>query len=140
MDGGSPVLYKQVKVGSVQSYQFSRTKKQLVIGVHIEKEYENLVNASTRFWNASGIPDRWLDRRKRGMRFCSGALASGVSKAIPPAIRLCSDSLLTWIPPVKPPVRVIPLAFQKRVEALTRFSYSFSICTPITSCFFVREN
>ena len=55
LEVGSPILYKQVKVGSVQSYQFSRTKKQLVIGVHIEKEYENLVNASTRFWNASGI-------------------------------------------------------------------------------------
>lgn len=55
LEVGSPILYKQVKVGSVQSYQFSRTKKQLVIGVHIEKEYEELVNASTRFWNASGI-------------------------------------------------------------------------------------
>ncbi|MGE8067611.1 intermembrane transport protein PqiB [Pseudomonas sp. NPDC089569] len=55
LEVGSPVLYKQVKVGSVQSYQFSRKKNQLVIGVHIEKEYEDLVNASTRFWNASGI-------------------------------------------------------------------------------------
>jgi len=55
LDVGSPVLYRQVKVGSVQSYQFSRTRKQVVIGVHIEKEYENLVNASSRFWNASGI-------------------------------------------------------------------------------------
>ena len=55
LDVGSPILYKQVKVGSVQSYQFSRTRKQLVIGVHIEKEYENLVNGSTRFWNVSGI-------------------------------------------------------------------------------------
>lgn len=55
LEVGSPILYKQVKVGSVQSYQFSRTKKQLIIGVHIEKEYEGLVNASTRFWNASGI-------------------------------------------------------------------------------------
>ena len=55
LEVGSPILFKQVKVGSVQSYQFSRTKKQLVIGVHIEKEYEGLVNASTRFWNASGI-------------------------------------------------------------------------------------
>ncbi|WP_347902037.1 MlaD family protein [Pseudomonas purpurea] len=55
LEVGSPILYKQVKVGSVQSYQFSRTKKQLVIGVHIEKEYEGLVNGSTRFWNASGI-------------------------------------------------------------------------------------
>jgi paraquat-inducible protein B len=55
LEVGSPILYKQVKVGSVQSYQFSKVKKQLVIGVHIEKEYEGLVNASTRFWNASGI-------------------------------------------------------------------------------------
>lgn len=55
LDIGSPILYKQVKVGTVQSYQFSRTRKQLVIGVHIEKEYANLVNGSTRFWNASGI-------------------------------------------------------------------------------------
>ncbi|POA18102.1 MCE family protein [Pseudomonas sp. FW300-N1A1] len=55
LEVGSPILYKQVKVGSVQSYQFSRTKKQLLVGVHIEKEYEGLVNASTRFWNASGI-------------------------------------------------------------------------------------
>ncbi|NBA94917.1 PqiB family protein [Pseudomonas sp. R5(2019)] len=55
LEVGSPVLYKQVKVGTVQSYQFSRTRKQLVIGVHIEKEYANLVNGSSRFWNASGI-------------------------------------------------------------------------------------
>ncbi|NUT76339.1 MCE family protein [Pseudomonas sp. C1C7] len=55
LEVGSPVLYKQVKVGSVQSYQFSRKKNQLVIGVHIEKEYEDLVNGSTRFWNASGV-------------------------------------------------------------------------------------
>ncbi|AZF08921.1 Paraquat-inducible protein B [Pseudomonas sp. R2-37-08W] len=55
LDVGSPILYKQVKVGSVQSYQFSHKKKQLVIGVHIEKEYESLVNGSTRFWNASGV-------------------------------------------------------------------------------------
>ena len=55
LEVGSPILYKQVKVGTVQSYQFSRKTKQLVIGVHIEKEYANLVNGSTRFWNASGI-------------------------------------------------------------------------------------
>jgi paraquat-inducible protein B len=55
LEVGSPILYKQVKVGTVQSYQFSRKSKQLVIGVHIEKEYANLVNGSTRFWNASGI-------------------------------------------------------------------------------------
>ncbi|PWB34813.1 MCE family protein [Pseudomonas sp. SDI] len=55
LEVGSPILYRQVKVGTVQSYQFSRKQNRLLIGVHIEKEYENLVNGSTRFWNASGI-------------------------------------------------------------------------------------
>ncbi len=55
LDVGSPVLYRQVRVGSVQSYQFSRDLQQVIVGVHIEPAYENLVNSSTRFWNASGI-------------------------------------------------------------------------------------
>jgi paraquat-inducible protein B len=55
LEVGSPVMYRQVSVGSVQSYQFARNSKRILIGVHIEKEYANLVNGSTRFWNASGI-------------------------------------------------------------------------------------
>ncbi|MEE1926298.1 MlaD family protein [Pseudomonas sp. 148P] len=56
LEVGSPILYRQVKVGTVQSYQFSRKhQKRLLIGVHIEPEYASLVNGSTRFWNASGI-------------------------------------------------------------------------------------
>ncbi|MDD0974237.1 PqiB family protein [Pseudomonas fontis] len=55
LEVGSPILYRQVKVGTVQSYQFSKKQNRLLIGVHIEKEYEKLVNGSTRFWNASGI-------------------------------------------------------------------------------------
>ncbi len=44
-----------MKVGSVQSYQFARNSNRILIGVHIEKEYEKLVNGSSRFWNVSGI-------------------------------------------------------------------------------------
>lgn len=55
MEVGSPVLYRQVRVGSVQSFQLSRDDRQVVLGVHIEPEYAHLVNTSTRFWNASGI-------------------------------------------------------------------------------------
>ncbi|MBB3104149.1 PqiB family protein [Azomonas macrocytogenes] len=55
VDIGSPILYKQVKVGSVQSYQFSRDQKSVIIGVHIEPSYVGLVNSSSRFWNTSGI-------------------------------------------------------------------------------------
>ena len=55
LDVGSPVLYKQVKVGSVQSYQFSRDRQSVIIGIHIESAHAELVNNSSRFWNASGI-------------------------------------------------------------------------------------
>lgn len=55
LDVGSPILFKQLKVGSVQSYQLSRNKQKVILGIHIEPEYANLVNESTRFWNVSGI-------------------------------------------------------------------------------------
>jgi paraquat-inducible protein B len=55
LEVGSPVLFKQLKVGTVQSFQLSRDDKQVVFGVHIDPEYAHLVNTSTRFWNASGI-------------------------------------------------------------------------------------
>lgn len=55
LEVGSPVLYRQVKVGTVQSYQFSKKSRRVLLGLHIEKEYAHLVNGSTRFWNASGI-------------------------------------------------------------------------------------
>lgn len=55
LEVGSPILYRQVKVGSIQSYQFAKDQKRVVLGAHIEPEYAKLVNSSTRFWNASGI-------------------------------------------------------------------------------------
>lgn len=55
LEVGSPILYRQVKVGSVQSVQLSRNSRQVAFGVHVEPEYVHLVNSSTRFWNASGI-------------------------------------------------------------------------------------
>jgi paraquat-inducible protein B len=55
LEVGSPILYRQLQVGSVQSVQLSRNNQRVVFGVHIEAEYANLINTSTRFWNASGI-------------------------------------------------------------------------------------
>lgn len=52
---GSPLLYRQMRVGSVQSYELSRDRQQVLIGVHIEAQHAGLINASTRFWNASGV-------------------------------------------------------------------------------------
>lgn len=55
LDIGSPLLYRQMRVGSVQSYQLSADRQQVLVGVHVEPDYATLINESTRFWNASGI-------------------------------------------------------------------------------------
>jgi paraquat-inducible protein B len=55
LEVGSPVLYRQVAVGSVQSVQLARNNRRVVFGLHVAPEYAHLVNSSTRFWNASGI-------------------------------------------------------------------------------------
>lgn len=55
LEVGSPILYRQLKVGTIQSFQLSRDQSRVVLGAHIEPEYVGLVNSSTRFWNASGV-------------------------------------------------------------------------------------
>ncbi|MFX3710190.1 MlaD family protein, partial [Streptococcus suis] len=55
LEVGSPILYHQIKVGTVQSYQLARNNKEVLLGVHIEPEYAHLVNRTSYFWNASGI-------------------------------------------------------------------------------------
>lgn len=55
IEAGSPVLYHQLKVGTVQSYQLARNNKEVLLGVHILPEYAHLVNRTSYFWNSSGI-------------------------------------------------------------------------------------
>ncbi|MCQ4347515.1 MlaD family protein [Pseudomonas stutzeri] len=55
LDVGSPVLYRQMRVGSVRNYQLAADRRTVLLDVHIEPDHAGLVNASTRFWNASGI-------------------------------------------------------------------------------------
>ncbi len=52
---GSPILYHQLKAGTVQSFQLARNNKEVLIGVHITPEYAHLVNNTSYFWNASGV-------------------------------------------------------------------------------------
>jgi len=52
---GSPVVYKKFEIGDVQSYQLQADGKDVTIRVFIKPEYAHLVQANSRFWNASGI-------------------------------------------------------------------------------------
>ncbi|MBV1921635.1 MAG: MCE family protein [Pseudomonadales bacterium] len=52
---GSPILYRKVQVGEVQSYTLLKGGKQIEIQVHIKQQYAHLLKKSSRFWNASGV-------------------------------------------------------------------------------------
>jgi paraquat-inducible protein B len=47
---GSPVLYKKVVVGSVQSYEFNSDNSGVDIKIFIENKYAGLVTKCSRFW------------------------------------------------------------------------------------------
>ncbi len=50
---GSPVLFRNVPVGSVQSYQLQDNG--VTVNLLIKPRYRHLVNQSSRFWNTSGV-------------------------------------------------------------------------------------
>ncbi|MBF7728844.1 PqiB family protein [Pseudomonas sp. N040] len=52
---GSPVYYRHIQVGSVTGYALDNNDQSILIKAHIRPEYAQLVNAETRFWNASGF-------------------------------------------------------------------------------------
>jgi paraquat-inducible protein B len=52
---GSPVNYKGIEVGDVQSYKLSEDKQEVKTKIYILPQYNHLVNEKTRFWNAGGI-------------------------------------------------------------------------------------
>ncbi len=52
---GSPVLYRQIQIGSVQQYSLASDNSSIRINVFIRPEFAHLVNQDSRFWNLSGI-------------------------------------------------------------------------------------
>jgi paraquat-inducible protein B len=76
---GSPVLFKKIPVGHVAGYQLEKNGTHIVIDIYISQDYRQLVNASSRFWNASGVQ---LDVGTTGLSFRSGSLSTMVSGAI----------------------------------------------------------
>lgn len=52
---GTPVLYRQMRVGQVQAVSLSDHEEGVVVDLTIDEPYQGLVNSRSRFWNASGI-------------------------------------------------------------------------------------
>ena len=55
LDIGSPVHYRQIKVGEVVDYKLSSELDTVQITALVRKPYDFLVKARSRFWNVSGV-------------------------------------------------------------------------------------
>lgn len=52
---GAPVLYREVKVGAVESHRLADDATQVLVTINIFEPYHRLIRPETRFWNAGGI-------------------------------------------------------------------------------------
>ena len=55
LDIGSPIYYRQLKAGQVESFELDESGKMVRLRVFINAPYDQYVHSGSRFWNASGI-------------------------------------------------------------------------------------
>lgn len=58
LDAGSPVYFRRLEVGHIESFSLEPDGRHITMGVFIRSPYDRFVNKDTRFWQASGIDVR----------------------------------------------------------------------------------
>jgi paraquat-inducible protein B len=130
LDVGSPIFYRRTRVGRVVGYTLDPVADKLSVQIFIESPYEPLVNAQTRFWNASGVD---VSLNAGGLtvntQTLASVLAGGISferppgsQGLPPAkdgdrFDLFADRKAALKPPDGPPLR-IRMVFEQSIRGL----------------------
>ena len=68
LDTGSPVYFRQIRVGQVVGYQLAEDGQSVTIKVFINSPYHRFVYKNSRFWNASGL-DLSIGSRGRSTQY-----------------------------------------------------------------------
>ncbi len=55
LDIGSPIYYRQVRVGEVTSYKLSDNNNHVDVNIFIRAPYNSIIQTRSRFWNVSGF-------------------------------------------------------------------------------------
>jgi paraquat-inducible protein B len=55
LTSGAPVFYREFKVGNVEASRLSEDSKSVLVRIHVDAPYGELVRDSTRFWNTGGF-------------------------------------------------------------------------------------
>jgi paraquat-inducible protein B len=55
LTSGAPIFYREFKVGKVEASRLSDDSTSVLIRIHVDAPYGDLVRTSTRFWNTGGF-------------------------------------------------------------------------------------
>ena len=81
---GTPIYYREIKVGEVTDYNLSKVANQVIINAVIEHPYAPLVRTNSKFWNASGIAAKLgITGVKIKTESLTSILAGGIAFASP---------------------------------------------------------
>lgn len=87
VDVGSPVYFRQLRVGEIVNYQLSDTGSHVDARIFIEAPYDRLVSVRSRFWNVSGFDvSVGMDGITAQMASISSLLLGGVAFESPPMV------------------------------------------------------
>lgn len=93
LDVGSPVYFRQIKVGEVTAYELDQSGSGLNLKIFIYTPYDRFVGNASRFWNASGV-DVSFDAN--GLRLQTQSLTSvllgGLAFETPPTVLIDSPA------------------------------------------------
>jgi len=82
---GSPLYYREVKIGQVSGFDLSENSKKVDVFVEVEQKYAPIIRGSSRFWNISGV--KIEGGLFSGVKVTTGSLSSimqgGIALATP---------------------------------------------------------
>jgi len=73
LDAGSPVYFRRIQVGHVESFALQPDGHRLALGIFVKSPYDRFVTVNSRFWHASGV-DLRMDAA--GLRLETQSLAT----------------------------------------------------------------
>ncbi len=84
---GSPVYYKQIRVGEILSYRWDTQTRQLLIDLYIEEKYAAELKENTLFYNAGGVQAKFdLNGLKIDIETVQTLISGGISFYTPSSL------------------------------------------------------
>ncbi len=79
LSAGSPIFYRRIQVGLVTSYKIADVGRGVDLDIFIDAPFDSYVDASTRFWDESGID---ITLSAQGMQISTQSLVSIISGGV----------------------------------------------------------